>query len=389
MHHPGHSTCEVDTAVSKPVNSKLVYCVLLVTQVRDAFMDTSITEVIPYGSFDPQRAWNETVVKGKDPARVISPLMSSMECFEGVQEYFPTGLNSSIEGRDILDVDPIKNPLFHDYNHVVVPYCSSDVWLGEDTRETPQCDCLTLASSSNPCFDFNPQSSNLQFTFRGKIIYQSIFHQLLHNHGMMNANSVVVAGSSAGGIGAINHAKWTREKLNSSTQLMVLFDSSWFINFQDGIDQVFNGEMNNSQSLFAILQSQNDACNNTDRFGYPCCVSAQCIFTQQDGNGELLYYPRDTPSFAIFSIYDIYLLAPALANVANIQSSVNTGNGNAGLDIVLDFLRVAGEYGGIMNYTLDVVTAQVSCVFAFEMVLSYCVVHHFIWQKYPPRKYLP
>ena len=54
-------------------------------------------------------AWNKTVLGERDPGRVISPLMSSMQCFD---EYFPSGLNSSVEGRDILDVDPEKNPLF-------------------------------------------------------------------------------------------------------------------------------------------------------------------------------------------------------------------------------------------------------------------------------------
>ena len=335
-------------------------------------MDTSITGVVQSGSFDPQRAWNETVLNGRDPARVVSPLMSSMQCFENVQEYFSMGLNSSIEGRDILDADPTKNPLFYDYNHVVVPYCSSDVWLGEDTRNTEavkggasQCDCLTSASISDPCFKFNPRSSNLQFTFRGKIIYQSIFQQLVTDHGMSEAERVILAGSSSGGVGVINNAKWTREELNPGTQLMVLFDSSWFINFQDGIIQVFNGGVSgtpNPQSLFAILGLQNAACRDSVRFGYPCCVSAQCILTERNGDGELVYYPRGTPTFALFSIYDIYLLTPALQSVTDIgsvQTSVNTGNGNAGIDLVLDFLRVAGEYGGTMNYTLDVVTAQV------------------------------
>ena len=246
------------------------------------------------------------------------------------------------------------------------------MWLGEETsnteavtKGTSQCDCLTPASVSNPCFNFNPLSPNLQFTFRGKIIYQSIIEQLLIDHGMSEAGRVILAGSSSGGVGVINHAQWTRDKLDSSVQLMVVSDSSWFINFQGGIDEVFNGGTVNSptsQSLFKVLQSQNIACNDTSRFGYPCCVSAQCVLTQQGSDGELLYYPKDVSTFALFSIYDIYLLAPALltaANVSSAQQSVNMGNFDAGIGIVLDFLRVAGEYGGTMNYTLDVVTAQV------------------------------
>ena len=121
-------------------------------------MDTSVAEVLQSGSFDPSKAWNETILKGSDPNRVVSPLMS---CYEDMQNYFPGGLSSSIEGRDILDVDPMRNPLFYSYNHVLVHYCSSDVWLGEQTGNTEavdegtlQCKCLTSSSISNLCFNY-------------------------------------------------------------------------------------------------------------------------------------------------------------------------------------------------------------------------------------------
>ena len=76
------------------------------------------------------------------------------------------------------------------------------------------------------------------------------------------------------------------------------------------------------------------------------------MLTQQDSSGELEFYPDNTPTFALFSIYDIYLLAPGLASVANLENRQKWS-------IVLDFLRIAGEYGGTMNHTLDIVTKQV------------------------------
>ena len=297
-----------------------------------------------------------------------------MKCFENVTDYFPNGLSSSIEGRDILDPDPAKNPLFHSYNHVVIPYCSSDIWLGEETTNTEavetgtsHCDCFNYTTSSNQkgCFNFNPNNPNIQFTFRGKIIYQSIIRQLLADYHMDNADRVILAGSSAGGLGVINHAKWTRETLNSNTKLMVLFDSSWFINFQNGIQEIFNGVTSSQRSsvsdnlrLLQLLTS-NSVCNDTDRLGYPCCISAHCVMTQRNSDGELQYYPEDTPTFALFSIYDVYLLAPALARVASLESAqemVNSDNANR---IVFNVLRIIGEYGGLMNSTLDLVTAKV------------------------------
>ena len=61
-------------------------------------------------------------------------------------------------------------------------------------------------------------------------------------------------------------------------------------------------------------------------------------------------------------MYDIYLLTPGLASVANIETATDSGgdgSNTGGLSIVLDFLRIAGEYGGTMNYTLDVADTQV------------------------------
>ena len=315
--------------------------------------------------------------------------MTSMKCFESVPEFFPNGLNSSIEGRDNLDMDPIKNRLFHSYNHVVIPYCSSDVWLGEEISLTQKLlamggviPSVTVSTTQhqptmqNGCFNFNPNSENLQFTFRGKIIFQSIIRQLLADYDMMNADRVILAGSSAGGLGAVNHAKWTHEILNSSTELKVLFDLAWFIDFQDGIEAIFNGvtksssSTSNNERLLDVLKS-NTACSDTERLGYPCCISAHCIMTQRNSDGELQYYPEDTPTFALFSIYDIYLMTPGLESVANLESvqeTSNTGDGNGG--IVLDFLRVIGEYGGTMNSTLDTITTQVcKCVCMYKSAM--------------------
>ena len=89
--------------------------------VRDqTSRDDTLEEVISYGRFDPINAWRRTVYGGATAARqTISPLMALMQCFVN---------DSGIEGRDILDTDSTENPLFHDYNHVLIPYCSSDLF---------------------------------------------------------------------------------------------------------------------------------------------------------------------------------------------------------------------------------------------------------------------
>lgn len=343
-------------------------------QVRERpdIRDESQPEIIPYGRFDPLRAWRQTVYNNPTSARqTISPLMASMQCFlDGERE---------IEGRDILDTDPLENSLFHDYNHVLIPYCSSDVWLGEETLTTSavksgasQCSCFNYTTrAGSGCFDFQ-NSSELLFTFRGKTIYQSVINQLLANYSLMDASKVILAGSSAGGVGVVNHAKWTSGVLNRSTELNVFADSAWFIDYQDGIESVFNLATNEGRSssssdterLLDVLESH-EACNDTDLLGYPCCISASCVLTQRNSSGQLQFYPENTPTFVLFSLYDIYLLAPGLAMVANLEDSMDAasnseGTGAGGLGIVLDFLRVVGEYAGTMNNTLDLATNQVS-----------------------------
>ena len=63
-------------------------------------------------------------------------------------------------------------------------------------------------------------------------IFQSIFQQLTDDYGLGNASELVLAGSSVGGVGVINNAKWVQERLDEHTELLVLLDSAWFINFR-------------------------------------------------------------------------------------------------------------------------------------------------------------
>lgn len=132
---------------------------------------------------------------------------------------------SQISGTDFLDRDPAQNRLFPKHNHVIIPYCSSDLWLGEELNGE-ECSCF-----NSSCFNFDPSSEGLQFTFRGKRIFQSIIGQLMRDHDMSSATEVVLAGSSAGGVGVVNHAQWVQGEL-SSAKLLVIFESAWFINFQ-------------------------------------------------------------------------------------------------------------------------------------------------------------
>ena len=315
----------------------------------------------PDKEFDAVEAWRSS--QGKDLAGVISPLMSSIHRYRNDQKLFPRDL--VINGRDVLDRDCKVNPLFCHHNHIVLPYCSSDLWLGNDTRNLgPENEEIFFAQR------YKPDSSELQFVFRGAEIFQSAIIDLLH-FGLDKATELVLVGSSAGGIGVLNHVRWLRDLFrNSALQIdvSIIIDSAWFINFNGDIAKEFSGfihvgsqdsEVNSNASgdtnstagntgsteaaaetsdeFFDIISWQ-DACTDlTD--GVPCCIVAHCLLSNEE------YYPSDVPLFSITSLYDMFLLTASLRGLVTIASqeqSLQPG-------YALEFLRIMVEYGGQMN----------------------------------------
>ena len=292
----------------------------------------------------------------------VNPRMTSLQCLGFGRE------NISVEGRDLLDADPSRND-FSTYNHVLIPYCSSDLWLADEVREEDEnriCSCEDLG-----CFDYTPEADRLQFAFRGRRIFRSIFEQLLRDEGMSGASEIILGGSSAGGVGVYNHAQWVRETMPDDALLFIVLDSSWFIDFQGGIFRIFNGVapdndslselQDDSQRLLRII-SDHPSCADTER-GYPCCVSANCVLTTRDKTtGDLAYFPNNrTHTFVLNSVYDTFLLAPAVSGLDNFEGLTSgTEQAENLTTLLINFLRVVGEYGGEMNFTLTETFRNVS-----------------------------
>ena len=298
----------------------------------------------PFGNFDPRAVHNSQVENNVSYSRYVNPLMTSMECLE--RSYFhSTGSGFAVEGRDILSADSSENGDFHSHNHVLIPYCSSDLWLSSEV----QANAPAEASCSTNNW-YTPDSSKLQFAFRGKIIFESIVNQLLEDHGLRTASSLILAGSSAGGIGVINHAQWVKDTLPSSVELRLIADSSWFINFQGNIERTF--EVSAMDNMFSsdnpLMQTltSHPACSDTT-YGFPCCVSAQCMLTRKDeATDRLAYFPNDgVPMFFASSVYDVFLLAPSVVGSDNLDSANEMNQTQA----LIDFVTNVGEYGGEMN----------------------------------------
>ena len=109
---------------------------------------------------DVAQAWNDY---RSEPLTVTSKLMTSIWRFSG--QYRAKNSNLwLVEGRDILSTNQHENPDFYQYNHVLIPYCSSDLWLKKTQN-------YIKARDHNFRFVFDPNSdTEHQFTFRGDVI---------------------------------------------------------------------------------------------------------------------------------------------------------------------------------------------------------------------------
>ena len=299
--------------------------------------------------------------------------MTSTYCFRNETAYFNGTGDFKIEGRDILSKDRTENPTFYDHGHVLIPYCSSDVWLGSENSSTRQYSSLLKKEPCNcfdqDCFRYNPTSDDLQFTFRGQTILRSVFQTLDRMYNLQAASEIVLVGSSAGGVGVLNSAKWVREEYQN-VSIKIITDSSWFINFRDSLRQEFGTDVEGS--IFGLLES-NEACNVT-RLGYPCCTSAQCLLQGRSRSTGEPYYPRDIPLFALTSLYDVFILAKALAGLVPVE---DLGSNTAGL--ALEFTTTVGEYGGAMNASvIETAIAASWSNLQFSYFVPQCLQHTYL-----------
>ncbi|XP_059615288.1 palmitoleoyl-protein carboxylesterase NOTUM [Phlebotomus argentipes] len=112
----------------------------------------------------------------------------------------------------ILSPHPEENPYWHDANHVLVPYCSSDSWSG--TKTTPD--------------------TRDGWRFMGSLIVRQIISDLIPlGLGNTQGSELLLAGSSAGGVGVMLNLDKIRHFLVQERGLKVtvrgISDSGWFL----------------------------------------------------------------------------------------------------------------------------------------------------------------
>ena len=233
-------------------------CRYFTRETRERYGGGVITE-----EFNLTRAWNEN---RNNRGNTVSPLMTSIKNL--TDDY------DNIEGTDILSTDRETNPDFYHYNHILIPYCSSDLWLGDDDR-----------FGNKTQFEFDPTNNEtIQFIFKGFVIFRSVIQEAIPSN---ITGTVLLAGSSVGGIGVLNHAKWVKEYLPDAS-VRVFADSSWFVNFHNNINSMFADYVNISKESrganfniteFVNEQQRADGENMTSFFSlifhHPPCNSVE------------------------------------------------------------------------------------------------------------------
>lgn len=119
-----------------------------------------------------------------------------------------TNWPSKKRGSGILSPDPEENPNWWNANHVYVPYCSSDIWSGNASKH----------------------ETGKSFSFLGTRIIDKVI-ELLLPQGLYRARHLLLAGSSAGGIGVMLNLDRVATKLaqlGSKVHVRGLTDSGWY-----------------------------------------------------------------------------------------------------------------------------------------------------------------
>lgn len=116
-------------------------------------------------------------------------------------------------GDGIISQDQKDNPEFYNANIIEVPYCGGDLHSG--TRKTQDWTSYGLY-------------------FSGHLTIEAVFAHLLNTTALSNASSVILTGTSAGGLGAILHADYVGDLLTPhGAQIVVVPNAGWFISVKE------------------------------------------------------------------------------------------------------------------------------------------------------------
>ena len=178
----------------------------------------------------------------------------------------------------ILSPDPsVTSEALAYANKVFVPYCSSDAWIGNATKE----------------------ENSMQWYFAGRNIIRGVVEDLL-GMGMAQATQVLFTGCSAGGQGVVNNADFVASLVPSSADYRAIGDAGWLVNFPPFSDSVASlaAEMSAAHSLWKSALDPDCAAANSDDpslclFSPTAALYIQAPILIQTEQDDMFQLPRD------------------------------------------------------------------------------------------------
>ncbi len=119
--------------------------------------------------------------------------------------------------RDLLKNDPAQNPDFADFNHVYVPYCSGDLWIGRTTEALNPFDAGAASNSS----------SSWTGHFEGHLIVDQVLTDITAN-GTRPVDEMLLTGCSAGGIGTFANCDYVAGRFPQASKVRCRPEAGWF-----------------------------------------------------------------------------------------------------------------------------------------------------------------
>lgn len=288
-------------------------------------------------------------------------MCDSKAACDGLLEAQPRRMSSSawrypptLAGDDLLSQDAQQNPAFAGYGHVYVPHCSADWFLGDDV--------------SGPDADGYTRSGAL--IARAALAYALV---------AMRADTLVVAGTGVGGVGALNHVAWARELADeietagSEILVSLLADSALLTDFNGALAQapgigavgtafgvgawhtpcthISNATLDDSVTYIKLTESTSTERVGTKTVertvvheiealspGTPCCLVASCLVP--------LYLPDTVPLMFIDSQFDLVEATGAYWPARNAEGRPDT-NGQTDIVSIDDREQATIRLGGM------------------------------------------
>jgi hypothetical protein len=177
-----------------------------------------------------------------DPASCLDRCKDLTSVNRGRRFMSSLGWASQIPGEGLESADATENPAFADDNHVMIPYCSSDLWSGD----------ADLGAGAEPAYRY----------FRGRRILNAVLDDLSDSTKtqaplLTAATRLVLSGSSAGGGGVLSNADAVVAPAKRAATLAVT-DAGWFLDIAT-FDPALPTVPVSMQSGYALWGGKNDA----------------------------------------------------------------------------------------------------------------------------------